>query len=340
MATAKKAAAADTAPKEENKLKAALKELESKYGKGTVVNAREMMKQYVSTGSLLLDKALGTGGGLVMGKLVEIFGPQGSGKSTIALHVIANIQQQYPAREVVFMNGEHAFDPDYAVKLGVDLDRLIIAEYKTAEAMYNGLLKLVETGEVRGVVIDSHTSFQPNAIMTKEIGETTIAPHGRTNSVALGKLKGAIARNRTLCVAISQLRTALGGYHVSDKSTGGNAWNFYPDIRISLAKSIDVQGKLTRVTATVMKNKLGGELMAKAEYDIVWGKGIDRLGEIVDIAVELGIISKAGSWYSYGDSKIGQGRDAVKQFLYDNVEFYEQLQGIVEDKLKDGKTKE
>jgi recombination protein RecA len=313
---------------QEDSFAAAMKELETKYGAGTVIDPNKMPKRVVTSGSLLLDNALGTGG-YVMGKLVELFGPNSSGKSTLALHALVSVQKAYPNDKVVYMNGEYAFDPDYAKAIGVNLDNCQVLEFTSAENMYNSLLRVVESKRVRCVIIDSHTSFQPNAVMVKEIGETTIAPHGRTNSTALGKFKGVLSRNNCLCIAIAQLRTALGSYHVSDKPTGGNAYQFYSDVRISLSKAPDIQGNLTKVTATVVKNKIANPF-GKAEFDILWGTGIDRVGEVIDIAAEMGIIKKAGSWYSYKESKLGQGKETVRQFLKDNEDFYVELEEAIQ----------
>ncbi len=316
--------------------KDALKTLEERYGVGTVMSGKNVVVDYevISTGSLTLDTALGTGG-YPLGTLIEMRGPFSSGKSTLTLHAIANFQKQFPDDECVLMDGEHSYDVKYARKLGVNTNKVHISQPTSAEDMYNISETLIKTGRVRLIIIDSHTSFLPQVLIDAEVGKVTIAPYGRTNSVALGKLKSLLKPNRCTVIAISQLRVNVGGYGAPEKSTGGKAWEFYPDIKIKLAKKVEGDKELNRTTATVDKNKCAKPLQM-AEFDIVWNKGIDRMGEIVSLAEEFKILKKSGSWFFAldGETKVANGRDNMLQFLHDNENFALEIESLVTEKLK------
>jgi recombination protein RecA len=312
-----------------------LDSLEKKYGTGVIMSGSDEKQQHdvISTGSLLLDQALGTGG-YVEGKLIELTGPFSSGKSTLTLHAIANCQKKYPDREVLLMDGEAAIDVKYARKLGVNVNKLRIGQPGCAEDMYNQLMELIPTGKLAMVIIDSHTAIQPKIIVENEVGHTTIAPFGRTSSVALGKIKRLLKTHNTTIIAIAQMRTNVGGYGASDKPTGGKAWEFYPDIKISLQKEVDKEKEGNRTTATVTKNKCSPPF-GKATFYIQWGTGIDRLQEIIDAAIEFKLIEKGGAWFTISEGVKLQGNTAVRQFMMDNSEYAENIEARVIGLLKE-----
>jgi len=334
-------------PKEENlekksKFEEAKKKMEDKYGKGTIISGKELVDDYevISTGSLHLNLALGTGG-YPLGTLIEIQGPFSSGKSTLTLHAIHEFQKQYPDDECVLMDGEHSYDKKYAAKLGVNTDKVTISQPTSAEDMYNIAETLIKTGEVRLIVIDSHTSFLPQTLINNEVGQVTIAPYGRTNSVALGKIKALLKPNRCTIIALSQLRVNVGGYGSPEKSTGGKSWEFYPDIKIKLQKKeVSTEKEANKTVATVTKNKCA-KPFGVAEFEIAWGEGINRMKEIIDAAIEFKLIDKGGSWYTVKNLDTGeqihkcQGEVELRKFLEDNESYMICLEELVINKLKE-----
>ncbi len=310
------------------KFKEAIATLEKKYGKGVVILGKDVVEdlEVVKTGSLGLDLALGIGG-LPIGKLVEIFGPESSGKSTLTLHIIANYQKVDDG-VVVLVDYEYSFDKKYATTLGVRVDELVILQPDCMEDGYNQVETLVRTGCVRLVVVDSHTAGLPKAVIEGEVGDVTIALQARFNSQGLGKNKPLLRPNRCTMIGVSQLRTDIGGYGNPDKPTGGNAWKFYSDIRLKIAKVIEAAKESNKTTITVVKNKCAAPF-GKAEFAINWGTGIDRWGEIIDGATQFKILTASGSHYSYGESKLGNGKEAVKKFLADNPELALEIETLL-----------
>lgn len=309
-----------------------LKSLEAKYGSGTVIHGKDILEnlEVVSTGSLTLDIATNLGG-LPLGKLIEIFGMESSGKSTLTLHAIANFQKL--EGNCILLDYEHSFDRVYATAIGIDVDKLTIIQPDCMEDGYNIAEELIKTGEVRLIILDSHTAAIPKVVIEGQIGESKIAPQARINSVALGKIKPLLKPNRCTMIAISQIRNTLTQYGDPNQPTGGYAYKFYSDMRIKVNKTIDGDNEKNKTTAVVIKNKCASPF-GKAEFGVLWGKGVDRLGELIDLASEYLIIQKSGSWYSYGDYKIGQGADAVRQLLVDNPEYAADIECKLLDKIK------
>lgn len=328
--------AEDKEVKKKDPFQDALKVLEGKFGAGTVINGNNVEDiEVVSTGSLTLDLATGIGGWGV-GLLIELYGPESSGKSTMTLHAIANYQEKYPDDKMVLLDKESSFDKKYAHSLNVKVDKLVISQPETLEDMYNIAEILIKTDKVRLLVMDSHTSAQPKVIVDGEVGQTQISPAARVNSIGLGKLKPLLKKHRCTIIAVSQLRTAIGAYGDPNKPTGGNGWKFYPDMRVSIAKSIDKEHDLNKTTATIIKSKVSPPF-GKAEFNIVWAKGVDRQQEIIDIASEFKILNKAGGWYTLdGGAKI-QGDNGMKRFMLDNSEYATDLEDKVITLLKENK---
>lgn len=306
--------------------------LEKKYGAGTIIvgNTVNQELEVVPSGSLNLDVATGIKG-LPVGKLIEIFGPESSGKSTLTLHVISNFQK-LPGR-CILIDFEHSFDKKYATTLGVDVDGVTKIQPDCMEDGYNIALELIKTGEVRLVIIDSHTAAIPKVVVEGNVGDATIGLQARINSVALGKIKPMLTPNRCTMIGVSQLRTKIGDYGDPDKPTGGNAWKFYSDMRLKVSKVLDKVNNLNKTAVEVIKNKCAPPF-GKAEFCINWGTGIDRLKEIIDQACVFGYIQAGGAgWFTIGETKM-QGADKVKAFLLDNPEYLEQLEKDIMEKMK------
>ncbi len=314
------------------KLKAlgvAMEHLEKDFGSGAIMRLGDDKVQdveVVSTGSLGLDYALGVGG-LPRGRVTEIYGPESSGKTTLAIHVIAEAQKKGGICAII--DAEHAFDRFYAEKLGVDVNNLWIAQPDNGEQALDIAEQLINSGAIDVLVIDSVAALTPKAEIEGEMGDKNVGLHARLMSQAMRKLTGTISRTRTCCIFINQIREKIGvTFGNPETTTGGNALKFYSSVRIeirpsSVIKKDDVPiGRLAKVK--VVKNKVAPPFM-KAEFEIMFGEGISRAGEIIDLAVEHGIVKKSGAWFSYNGNKLGQGRDAVKGVIADNPELAEEL---------------
>ncbi|MGE5423777.1 MAG: recombinase RecA [Syntrophothermus sp.] len=319
-------------------LQLTLDKLEKTYGKGTVMklgdNAIEAV-DVIPTGSISLDYALGVGG-VPKGRVIEIYGPESSGKTTLALHVIA--ESQKTGGIAAFIDAEHAFDRFYAQKLGVDVENLLVSQPDSGEQALEITENLIRSGAIDVIVIDSVAALTPKSEIEGEMGDSKMGLQARLMSQALRKLTGTISKTATCCIFINQLREKIGVmFGNPETTTGGNALKFYASIRIDIRKlnqikeADDVVGN--RVKVKVVKNKVAPPFR-KAEFDIIYGEGISKTFEIIDLAVENNIIKKSGSWFSYGDTKLGQGRDAVKKLLVDNPELAEELTEKIKEVLK------
>jgi len=314
------------------KLKAldlALKQIEKNYGKGSIMrlgDGPDVAIDVVPTGSLALDSALGVGG-VPRGRVVEIFGPESSGKTTLATQIIA--QAQKLGGTCAFIDAEHAFDASYARKLGVDIDHLLVSQPDTGEQALNICDTLVRSGALDVIVIDSVAALVPQAEIEGEMGDTHVGLQARLMSQALRKLTGNLNRTKTCLVFINQIREKIGVMFGSpETTTGGRALKFYASVRLDIRRigaikdGTDVVGNRTRVK--VVKNKVAPPFR-QAEFDIVYGEGVSSLGELVDLAIEHNVMQKSGSWYAYGDVKVGQGRDAAKAWLVENEELHAEV---------------
>jgi len=319
-------------------LKLALDKIEKDYGKGSVMMLGDKQQDkidVVSTGSLGLDVALGVGG-FPRGRVIEIYGPESSGKTTIAIHTIAEAQKKGGICAII--DAEHAFDASYARKLGVDVDNLIISQPDYGEQALEIADRLISSGAVDVVVVDSVAALVPKGELEGEMGDSKMGLQARLMSQALRKLTATINRTNTICIFINQLREKIGVmFGNPETTTGGNALKFYASVRLDIRRISQIKdgdtasGNRTRVK--VVKNKVAPPFR-QVEFDIIFGEGVSKVGEIIDMGVELGIINKSGSWFSYGDNKIGQGRDAVKQFLMDNPEVTEEIEGRIREALQ------
>src|SRR4051812_17806576 len=318
-------------------LQLTLDKLEKTYGKGTIMKLGDKkveQMEVISTGSLGLDIALGIGG-LPKGRVVEIYGPESSGKTTLAIHAIANVQKT--GGIAAFIDAEHAFDRFYAEKLGVDTESLLISQPDNGEQALEIAENLIRSGAIDIVVIDSVAALTPKAEIEGEMGDSRMGLQARLMSQALRKLTGTINKTGCCCIFINQLREKIGiMFGNPETTTGGNALKFYASVRldirrISQLKEGDVvSGNRARVK--VIKNKVAPPFR-QAEFDIVFGEGISKVGEIIDIGVEKGVIKKAGSWFSYDDTKLGQGRDAVKQLFQENPDLAEEIENKIKEIL-------
>lgn len=339
--TNKAEAAQDKAAPNAEKLKAlraAMDKIEKNYGKGSIMKMGDQAVEEVAvipTGSIALNAALGVGG-YPRGRVIEIYGPESSGKTTLAIHAIAEAQKA--GGIAAFIDAEHAFDRFYAEKLGVDIENLWISQPDSGEQALEIAEQLIRSSAIDIVVIDSVAALTPKAELEGEMGESKMGLQARLMSQALRKLTAAINKTNTTCIFINQLRDKIGVmFGNPETTTGGNALKFYASVRLDIRKGTpikdgeDVKGNLTRVK--VVKNKVAPPFR-KAEFDIMFGEGISRTGEIVDLGAELGVIKKSGSWYSYNDTKLGQGREAVKECLRDNPELAEELEGLIFQELK------
>lgn len=311
--------------------------LDKDYGKGSVMRLGDKNIgpiEVISTGSLRLDIILGTGG-VAKGRIVEIYGPESSGKTTLATHIIAQAQKQN--LPCAMIDVEHAFDAAYASLLGVDIDELFISQPDNGDQALEIADKLISSGAFGVVVIDSVAALVPKAELEGEMGESKMGLQARLMSQALRKMTAAISKTGTVCIFINQLREKIGVmFGNPETTTGGNALKFYASIRLDIRRQTQIKdgdeviGNKTKVK--VVKNKLAPPFKV-CEFDIIFGKGINKAGEILDTSVELGLIEKSGSWFSYNDSKIGQGRDAVVQFLQDNEDVQNELEQFIRDKF-------
>ncbi|SLN09828.1 recombinase RecA [Ruegeria meonggei] len=303
-------------------LDSALAQIERQFGKGSIMKLGEDSKQDIeasSTGSLGLDIALGIGG-LPMGRIVEIYGPESSGKTTLTLHCIA--EQQKRGGVCAFVDAEHALDPQYARKLGVDLDELLISQPDTGEQALEITDTLVRSGAVNMVVVDSVAALTPKSELEGDMGDSSVGVQARLMSQAMRKLTGSISRSKCMVVFINQIRMKIGVMFGSpETTTGGNALKFYSSVRLDIRRigaikdRDEVVGNQTRVK--VVKNKVAPPFK-QVEFDIMYGEGISKMGELLDLGVKAGVVEKSGSWFSYGDERIGQGRENAKQYLRDN----------------------
>lgn len=320
-------------------LKLTLDKLDKTYGKGTVMKMSDQAVEDVdaiSSGSLGLDLALGVGG-YPRGRVVEIYGPESSGKTTLTLHAIAEAQKA--GGIAAFIDAEHAFDRLYASKLGVDIDNLIISQPDHGEQALEIADNLIRSGAIDIVIVDSVAALTPKSEIEGEMGDSKMGLHARLMSQALRKLTSSISKTNCTVVFINQLREKIGVmFGNPETTTGGNALKFYASVRLDIRRSTqiknsnsDVMGNKTRVK--VVKNKVAPPFKM-AEFDIMYGEGISKIGEIIDIGVDYEIIKKAGSWFSYEDTKLGQGRDAVKTLLKDNPELMEELETKIVEAIK------
>lgn len=319
-------------------LNAVMDKIEKDFGKGSIMRMNSANVENVAvipTGSITLDIALGVGG-YPKGRIVEIYGPESSGKTTLALHAIAEAQKA--GGIAAFIDAEHAFDSFYAQKLGVDVDNLLISQPDNGEQALEIADNLIRSSAIDIVVIDSVAALTPKAEIEGEMGDSKMGLQARLMSQALRKLTSSISKTGTVCIFINQLRDKIGVvYGNPETTTGGNALKFYASVRIDIRKAASIKdgdNQLgSRAKVKVVKNKVAPPFR-KAEFDIMFGEGISRIGEIIDLGVEYGIIKKSGSWFSYGDTKLGQGRDAVKELLSDNVELAEEIESKVREAMK------
>ena len=319
----------------EKALQTALAQIEKQFGKGAVMKLgpnSSLNVEAIPTGSLSLDIALGIGG-VPRGRIVEIYGPESSGKTTVALHIVAEAQKM--GGEAVFIDVEHALDPVYAQALGVDIDSLLVSQPDTGEQALEICEALVRSGAIDVVVVDSVAAMTTKAEIEGEMGDSFVGLQARLMSQALRKLTGAISKSNAVCIFINQLREKIGVMYGNPETTpGGRALKFYSSVRLDVRKKDPIKDggeiidNLTRVK--VVKNKVAPPFR-EAEFDIMYGEGISREGEIIDLAVKLDIIKKSGSWYSYEGNRIGQGRDKVKQYLKENPDVREQIAKQVMD---------
>ena len=320
-------------------LQAALSKIEKDFGKGSIMKLGEEKIENVDvipTGSIGLNAALGVGG-YPRGRIIEIYGPESSGKTTLAIHAIAEAQKA--GGVAAFIDAEHAFDRFYAEKLGVDINNLYISQPDNGEQALEIADQLIRSSAIDILVVDSVAALTPKKEIEGDMGDSAVGLQARLMSQALRKLTSTIAKTNTTCIFINQLREKIGVmFGNPETTTGGNALKFYASVRVDVRKSTPVKdgdnilGNLTKVK--VVENKVAPPFR-KCEFEIIFGEGISKVGEIIDLATEYDIIKKSGSWFAYGDSKLGQGRDAVKQMLKDNPELCEELEAKIMEKLKE-----
>lgn len=328
MAEKKKTLAEPNADKEKA-LKTALDQLEKTYGKGTVMRLGEnvgMNVEHISTGSITLDVALGIGG-LPKGRIIEMYGPESSGKTTLALHAVAEAQKA--GGQAAFIDVEHALDPVYAANLGVDINQLLVSQPDTGEQALEITEALVRSGAIDIIVIDSVAALVPKAEIEGDMGDSMVGVQARLMSQALRKLAGAISKYNCVAIFINQLREKIGVFYGSNETTtGGRALKFYASVRLDIRKAETIKngseiiGSHTKVK--VVKNKVAPPFKT-AEFDIMYGKGISKEGELIDLATDLGILKRSGAWFYYGELRMAQGRDNAKNYLMENPEIFEDV---------------
>ena len=328
------------APAEDKKraIEAAMGQIEKMYGKGSIMrlgDQNNLQVDVIPTGSLSLDVALGVGG-LPRGRIVEIYGPESSGKTTLALHVVASAQKQ--GGEAAFIDAEHALDPVYAKALGVDTDSLLVSQPDTGEQALEIAEALVRSGAVDVLVVDSVAALVPKAEIEGEMGDSFVGLQARLMSQALRKLAGAISKGNCAVIFINQLREKIGVmYGNPETTTGGRALKFYASVRIDIRRTETLKNGSTpvgnRVRAKVVKNKIAPPFK-EAEFDIMYGEGISRVGEVLDMGLKFGLLQKSGAWFYMGDERLGQGRDAAKQYFREHSETMAQVEAQIIEKLK------
>lgn len=319
-------------------LQVTLDKIEKDFGKGSIMKMGDKAIAdipTISSGSIALDAALGVGG-YPRGRVVEIYGPESSGKTTLAIHAIAEAQKLGGIAAII--DAEHAFDRTYAEKLGVDVETLLISQPDNGEQALEIAENLIRSGAIDIIVIDSVAALTPKAEIEGEMGDSKMGLQARLMSQALRKLTGTISKTNTCCVFINQLRDKIGVmFGNPETTTGGNALKFYASVRVDIRKLNQIkdgdESTGNRVRVKIVKNKLAPPFK-KAEFDIVFGEGISKTGEVIDLGVELNIIKKSGSWFSYGETRLGQGRDAVRQLLLDNIELADEIEKKIREALK------
>lgn len=339
---AKKETEGDALTPQQEKLKAlqaAMSKIEKDFGKGSIMRMGEEKIENVEvipTGSISLNAALGVGG-YPKGRIIEIYGPESSGKTTLAIHAIAEAQKA--GGIAAFIDAEHAFDRFYAQKLGVDIDNLLISQPDNGEQALEIADQLIRSAAIDIIVIDSVAALTPKKEIEGDMGDSSVGLHARLMSQALRKVTSTISKTNTTCIFINQLREKIGVmFGNPETTTGGNALKFYASVRLDIRRVTSIKdgdniiGNQVRVK--VVKNKVAPPFR-KAEFEITFGEGISKIGEIVDLGVELGIVKKSGSWFSYGESKLAQGRDATKELLKDNPELCEELEAKIMEKLSE-----
>ncbi len=321
-------------------LKVAMDKLDKTHGKGAIMRMGDepvIEVDVIPSGSITVDLALGIGG-YPRGRVIEIYGPESSGKTTLAIHAIAEAQKAGGIAAII--DAEHAFDRFYAENLGVDIDNLLISQPDNGEQALEIADNLIRSGAIDIIVIDSVAALTPRAEIEGEMGDSKVGLQARLMSQALRKLTGTISKTGCVCIFINQLREKIGVmFGTPETTTGGNALKFYSSVRIDIRRSSqikssdDVTGNRTKVK--IVKNKMAPPFR-RAEFDIMYGEGISKVGEIIDLGVDLNILKKSGSWFSYGETRLGQGRDAVKDLLLDNPELMEELEIKIKDAVKNG----
>ncbi|MBR1792893.1 MAG: recombinase RecA [Bacteroidales bacterium] len=325
-------------------LQSTLDKIEKNYGKGSIMKLGDRPEEdleVISTGSISLDAALGVGG-FPKGRVIEVYGPESSGKTTLAIHAIAEAQKK--GGIAAFIDAEHAFDPVYARKLGVDIANLLVSQPDNGEQALEIADNLIRSGAIDIIVIDSVAALTPKAEIDGEMGESKMGLQARLMSQAMRKLTATISKTKCCCIFINQLREKLGVmFGNPETTTGGNALKFYASIRIDIRRIQAIkdgdQNIGNRVKVKIVKNKVAPPFRT-CEFDLMFGEGISKLGEIIDLGVEYEIIRKSGSWFSYGESKLAQGREALKQLLRDNVELADELETKIRQALKDRQNNE
>jgi len=331
----------------QDKLKAlqlTLDKLEKSYGKGTIMKLGDSAVEpidSISTGSLGLDIALGIGG-VPKGRVIEIYGPESSGKTTLATHIIAEAQKKGGIAAII--DAEHAFDKYYARKLGVDVENLLISQPDNGEQALEIADNLIRSGAIDVIVIDSVAALVPKGEIEGEMGDSKMGLQARLMSQALRKLTGTISKTNCCCIFINQLREKIGVmFGNPETTTGGNALKFYASVRLDIRRMSQIKDadevSGNRVKVKIVKNKVAPPFRV-AEFDILFGEGISKVGEIIDLGVDFDVIKKAGSWFSYGDTKLGQGRDAVKALLLDNPDLMDELETKIKEKVSPEKLEE
>ena len=321
-------------------LETALAQIEKAYGKGTIMRLGEnngMSIEAISTGSITLDNASGIGG-LPKGRIIEIYGPESSGKTTLALSVVAQAQKN--GGEAAFIDAEHALDPGYAANLGVDVDALLVSQPDNGEQALEIAEALVRSGALDVVVIDSVAALVPRSEIEGEMGDSHVGAHARLMSQALRKIAGAVAKSNTIIIFINQLREKVGVvYGNPEVTTGGRALKFYASMRIDVRRVESLKGAGNEVVGNrtrckIVKNKVAPPFK-EAEFDIMYGRGISKEGEMVDLGVKFNVIQKSGAWFSYGDMRLGQGRDNVKELFFSNPELADEIEAKVVAAMKE-----